>query len=130
MDSLQSQAGAQEWQHPFLLLLGRWGQLEDQHCSHCEHPRVGEGDAWIPQRQLRMPLSAWLAASLPCAETWHHSSHPLRCQGVPLAKAGDLLGPQPAGEAAGASLHARCASRNYYMYNLNAVTSCAEGIKY
>lgn len=48
MDSLQSQAGAREWQHPFLLLLGTWGQPEGQHCSHHEQPRVGEGAAWTP----------------------------------------------------------------------------------
>ncbi|XP_062362919.1 seizure protein 6 homolog isoform X1 [Cinclus cinclus] len=59
-----------------------------------------------------MPLSAWLTANLPSAETWHCSSHPLRCQGVPVAKVGDLLNPQPAGEAAGTSLHSRCASFN------------------
>lgn len=49
---------------------------------------------------------------------------------VPLARVGDVLHPSPAGEAAGAGLHARHASRGYYRYNLNAVTRCAEGIKY
>lgn len=77
-----------------------------------------------------MSPSARLPIGLPHAETQCHSSHLLRRWRVPSAGAGDALNPLPAGEVAGASPRARHASGGYYIYNLNAVTSCAIGIKY
>lgn len=48
------------------------------------------------------------------------------CQEVSLAGVGDTSSLQPAE----GSPRARRAGGGYYRYNLNAVTSCAEGIKY
>lgn len=134
MDSFQSQAAAPEQQHPgsiihpFLRLQGdgaSWATVTSPTTGILERVKGLPGPIRGSWGCLHLPGSLPVRLMLRPGTTCR-----VLHRRVPLARVGDMLDPSPAGEAAGAGLHARHASGGYYRYNLNAVTSCAEGIKY